>query len=303
MEKVNYKVHECEVCGEDNWSTAYEGDIRDGAFGNIIESAVVHKCLGCGVERLDEEFCENDEYYETEQYRNKLNEALTTDAFFKEHDECQIYSLETLWPISFRGKRIADIGCAAGSFLDHVSGLVKEVVAIEPCAIYHDSLKSRDYKTFSYAHDACNVYEKKIDLAVCFFVLEHVRDVNNFLVDIRKMLTDDGQLLIAVPNREDILLHLLPDEFNPFFYKVPHRWYFDKDSLEKCVTLAGFDVVETKYVHRFGIANMMHWIKDKKPSGRLPFPKMTRHMDALWQTYLEQEGLSDMLYILVKPTS
>lgn len=45
----------CEICASDNWSIAYAGPVRDGAFGSLTgPQSEVGRCGTCGVERLDE---------------------------------------------------------------------------------------------------------------------------------------------------------------------------------------------------------------------------------------------------------
>ena len=38
--------------------------------------------------------------------------------------------------LGIRNKIVADIGCGAGSFSDHISGLAEKIIAIEPTVMY-----------------------------------------------------------------------------------------------------------------------------------------------------------------------
>jgi hypothetical protein len=60
-------------------------------------------------------------------------------------------------------------------------------------------------------------------------------------------------------------MELLPDDFPSFFYRTVHRWYFNVASLAECAKLAGFEVVETQFVHRYGMANAIAWLRDRRP--------------------------------------
>ena len=113
---------------------------------------------------------------------------------------------------------IADIGCGAGSFLSHVSGLAKHIVAIEPTKRYHSSLRKSGYAVFSYVSDALKKFQEGVDIAFAFQVIEHVQNPHEFLTEISSLLKPGGQLIIVTPNRDDILLKLLPEEFSPFYY-------------------------------------------------------------------------------------
>jgi len=291
----------CEICGAQGWQTVYQGPVRDGAFGNSVDGAEVARCGGCGVERLAERSCPPESAYETEDYRRKLQQGLDTPSYLASHDELQIFSLTQLWPMSLRGQAIADIGCAGGSFLDHVSGLSSHIIAIEPSSIYHESLKRRGYAVYRYAADAARDFSGRIDLATSFQVIEHTPNPRQFLRDIRSLLKPDGLLVVSTPNRNDILNHLLKDDFRRFFYRVVHRWYFDADSATTCARLAGFEVVDVRHVHRYGMSNALAWLRDRSPTGQERLPGITPFADQVWRGFLEDSGQADTLYVFLKP--
>ena len=47
----------CEICDHNNWKIVYEGPIRNGGFGDVLNDCVIARCQGCSVERLSEEDC------------------------------------------------------------------------------------------------------------------------------------------------------------------------------------------------------------------------------------------------------
>lgn len=287
----------CAICGANDWGDVYVGSVRDGVFGRTRLGARVCRCGNCGVERLDEDVCPDDAFYETPAYREKLQQELTAAAHQAVADELQIFTQQILWPTSLRGTVVADIGCAGGSFLDHVAGLADKAVAIEPCSIYHESLRSRGYTVFPYAKDACRELAGKVDLAVSIQVIEHVLNPREFLEDIRPLLAPGGRLLISTPNRADILMHLLPQDFPEFFYRVVHRWYFDEPSLRRCAVGAGYKVQRARFVHRYGMANALAWLRDRRPTGQKRIDVIDPMMDKLWAGYLESAGMADCLFM------
>ena len=288
----------CEICGSAEIKVAYKGYVRDGSFGTLSSEHVkVFECSSCLVQRLDEQACYPDDIYESEKYRSILKESIDAEGFFSEHDKLQIERLKLVDPFIVRNKVVVDIGCAAGSFLDHLSGLAKETIAVEPCQVYHDSLKSRGHKVFS----SCDHLEKdnssSADYYFSFSVIEHVLNPLNFLQDISKNMSATSSLVISTPNRNDILMKLLPEDYSKFFYRKVHRWYFDQASLEKCADMAGLKVVKTKCVHRFGLSNAMMWLRDRKPTGQFNLENIDASMDQAWKTSLEKASIGDYLYI------
>ena len=287
----------CEICGGTDWESVYSGAIRNGGFGNVLEHAEISRCGDCGVERLNEASCFDNAHYETDAYRSKLEQKTDTAGYLKQHDSLQRHTLEALWPTSLRGKTVADIGCAGGSFLDHVSGIAERLVAIEPATMYHKDLRRRGYHTHAFAEDAAAAFSGKVDVAVSSQVIEHVLNPRAFLVDIAKLLASDGTLLISTPNRDDILMDLLPDNFPAFFYRSVHRWYFDAASLAHCAERAGLTTIATHYVHRYDMANALLWLRDRRPSGLGGLPVLDGIADGFWKSYLEGTGRADCLYM------
>jgi hypothetical protein len=114
-------------------------------------------------------------------------------------------------------------------------------------------------------------------------------------------LAPDGEVLISTPNRNDILMDLLPEVFPSFFYRVVHRWYLTAEALAACAVAAGYEVVDTRFVHRYGMANTLLWLRDRKPHSRKRLSDITPLADDLWSAYLAQSGKSDCIYMRLKP--
>ena len=290
----------CEICGARNWTIHYQGAIRDGVFGQVRADAIVARCGGCGVDRLDEASCPEAAIYETDAYRNKLREAATTAGHYAAVDQLQLFTQRALWPESLRGQTVMDVGAAGGAWLDHVKGVAGRTVAIEPSEVYHQSLRDRGYDVFAYAERAQTALAGQVDLGVSIQVIEHVGNPRQFLSALRPLLKPGGKLVISTPNRDDILMDLLPD-FRSHFYRVVHRWYFDAASLADCAQRAGFAVSQTRFIHRYGMANAISWLRDRRPSGRDRMPSITPLADDLWAAYLEQSGRADCLYLVLTP--
>ena len=94
-------------------------------------------------------------------------------------------------------------------------------------------------------------------------------------------------------------MELLPETFPSFFYRTQHRWAFDAASLSECARRAGLAITEVRHVHRYGIANTMFWLKEGRPRGRAEMAPFDPSMDKLWQSWLENNGRADNLYILL----
>ncbi|NQU32514.1 MAG: class I SAM-dependent methyltransferase [Bacteroidetes bacterium] len=294
----------CEICDTNSWVSTYRGPIRAGGFGSFRNDAVIATCSGCGVERLAEADSIDSKAYDSKEYRTVVDQGLKIEDFFSQADPVQInYMIAGAWPFSFRDKTVADIGCGGGSFIDNIKGLAENIIAIEPTAMYQDSLRKRGYEVYSYVSEAIVKQEESVDLAVSFQVIEHVQNPRSFLAEIYDLLKPGGTLLIATPNRNDILMKLLPDEFPSFYYRIVHRWYFHRESLARCAVEAGFKIESEKYLHTMNMSNMLSWLIQRRPTGNLgTLPGIDNTADALWNTYLVTSGQTDTLFLeLSKP--
>ncbi len=292
----------CEICGDLDWTAVYEGPVRDGSFGSVTpEAHRVYQCGQCRVQRLEEAACKDDSFYAGKKYRELLGESSDAQGFWTKHDVHQIRNLNVLWPHSIRDRIVADVGCAAGSFLDHIRGLAATPLAVEPCLEYHPSLSRRGYTVYDSILNAQADYKDRVDVVFSLATVEHVEDPVNFFSEIRQLLKPGGLFLVSTPNRRDILMDLLGDEYKAFFYRTVHRWYFDMPSLADLARRCGFDIVEETCVQRFGISNALVWLRDRKPTGDRMLPAMNDPLlNQFWKNYLESKGSGDYLYLLVK---
>ncbi len=295
--KIATEFNACEICGANDWHVIYDGPIRDGSYGSLRTGATVARCGTCGVDRLVEKHCPDEEFYEGDAYRRRLRQRLTTSAYFPTADKSQEFVFQVLGYGTLRNKVVADVGCAGGSFLDHVAGVAGQMLAIEPSSIYHESLRQRGYSVYSYTSEAGAEFAGAVDLAIAQQVIEHVRNPLQFLQEIRGLLSPGGKLLITTPNRRDILMDLLPDDFPPFFYRTVHRWYFDTASLSECAERAGFQVDGARTVHRYGMSNALLWMRERRPCGDVRLEDIEPQADRMWRGYLEGIDRADCIFM------
>ena len=290
----------CEICGTDSWEEIYNGPIRAGSFGTFRNDATVAVCSGCGVGRLAEKDSIDVKSYESPEYRVAVAQGLEVSDFFLHADPVQIHHMTAAYPYSFRGMTVADIGCGAGSFLDHISALTDNIIAIEPTQMYHQSLEKRGYEVYSYTSEALLARPESVDFALAFQVIEHVQNPRTFLAEILQLLKPGGTLLIATPNINDIMMKLLPEEFPSFFYRMVHRWYFDRISLTRSAQQAGFNIESERYLHTMNMSNMLSWLIKRKPTGNKPnLAGINNTANTLWNTFLETSGQTDTLFLTV----
>lgn len=284
-------MKKCEICDKDGWLIVHNGQIRIDHDYN--QSAVIGQCEGCGVQRLEEKFCLPESAYQGPEYRESLKEGVTSEDFYQKHDAEQLFHLGLVGNV--RDKVIADIGCGAGSFLDHVSGLTDFCTAIEPCDEYFNNLAdTTNYHVYRNTKEALVFHKNKMDIAVCFSTIEHVLNPRELLEDIGKMLKPGGKLIVTTPNRNNVLMSLDPEHYSSCFYRTQHRWYFDLNSLSLCGKLAGLSLEEIGTHCKYGLDNAMIWMRDKKFGGEISLPP-GKALNNSWKTAMESWDMGDTL--------
>lgn len=282
----------CAICNSGKLQTVYRGPIRDGVAGSEV-TAAIWRCSSCGVEFLPSDAPLD---YRTTSYREHVGQKTAPDDYLRRHDPEQLARYPLLADIPLRGAVVADIGCAAGSFLDGIKGLASVTLAVEPARFYHASLKQRGHRIFPDVTTALRSWKGRVDLAVCFSVLEHLEDPVGLMKDIRRLLKPSGHALLSTPNRRDILLQAGVEAYRRFYYRRAHLFYFDESSLRTAAERAGFSTFEARYVHRFKFANFMNWLRQGRPSGDTAASPLGPAFDNLWKAFLEEQGGADYLY-------
>lgn len=292
-------MQECKICGSDSFETAYEGRIRVGKFGNLSEEPVrAERCRSCLAISLPSVISDQTAYYESEAYRQEVDEGVDVHDYFRQHDGEQAKHFAVVGTSLFRNTVVADIGCGAGSFLDYIRGVCKTSIAVEPAAHYRKSLAERGYITYPYALDALHSHYNAVDIIVSFSVIEHIQDPLNFLKEIHSLLRPDGKLIVSTPNANDILLSIIPEAYGSFFYRKAHLWYFNAAAMGNLFRAAGFQVSTIIPFHRFGFGNFINWVRDKEPKGNIRLECISEVLDSVWKAELERTSMCDYLYAI-----
>jgi 2-polyprenyl-3-methyl-5-hydroxy-6-metoxy-1,4-benzoquinol methylase len=135
-----------------------------------------------------------------------------------------------------KGKRLADIGCAFGDFLQLVRrcGAVAHGVDLD-----ESSLKVLQELRIPSGRDIEEL-RATFDVVTSYQVLEHLADPNGFLAKIAGRMAADGRLLVAVPNGGDA--EAVGPGWVGFRVDLEHVNYFTAESLSRLLMRHGFYV-------------------------------------------------------------
>jgi len=151
-----------------------------------------------------------------------------------------------------RGKRVLELGASGG----HVTRLLRErgnkvvTVEVEPTAIERlrliaDSVVSTDLDWL----ELDNHVDGKFDVIIAGDVLEHLMFPGSVLVMLRRMVKDDGYLIVSLPNitHADVALKLVAGEFEYMdvgLLDSSHVRFFDRRRAVELLESAGWTVEE-----------------------------------------------------------
>jgi len=139
-------------------------------------------------------------------------------------------------------KRLLDIGAGTGDFLLSAKKNNWEVEGIEPSDKAKKLATEKGIPLHVSVEDLKN---KNFEVITMWHVLEHVPDVKKQLQEIHSLLSEDGYVIIAVPNFKS---------FDASYYKefwaaydVPkHLWHFSQKGIKRLFKENQFELVKTK---------------------------------------------------------
>ena len=147
------------------------------------------------------------------------------------------------------GPRVLDVGAGIGTFTVELAVLAEDVVALEPDPEEAGVLRARFADDDRVSVLQCTAAElpadePQFDAAICFNVLEHVREDVDALRAIHTRLRPGGHLLLLVPAH--------PALYGETDRAVDHVRRYDGPTLRRSVDAAGFELVELRHVNPVG---------------------------------------------------
>jgi len=183
-------------------------------------------------------------YYESEDYISHSNTK--KDLISKIYQIARKKALQNKLNIvksRVEGKRLLDIGCGTGEFMAHSKSNNLIVKGIEP------SEKARNQATEDLGLEVfeesqlSNWSEQSFDIITMWHVLEHVYDLKERVGEIKRLLSDQGKVFIAVPNCASKDAKHYQEKWAA--YDVPrHLYHFRKEQMKKLWEDQGCQVEE-----------------------------------------------------------
>src|SRR3990172_1374646 len=210
-----------------------------------VETYSILKCRVCGIGvtapfPAKEDLIElNKGVYDVEQ---RIRVYLSRQDDFKKRYEGYIRNIKKL---EGSGK-LLDIGCNIGFFMKAAQQAgfdVKGVELNEGCAAYGREKFHLDI--YSKCIEDIGFSDKTFDIITLFDVLEHVPDMHGFLVEVRRILKNNGLLILQSPNFNSLMAELTKSKWH-WLTPTDHLYHFTPETMIRFLLSHGFAVKEIK---------------------------------------------------------
>ncbi|MDP4266785.1 MAG: class I SAM-dependent methyltransferase [Bacteroidota bacterium] len=235
------KIKECLICGSNNLSRELE------CIDHTLtkEPFTLEKCSDCGFlftnPRPEKDII--GKYYESPDYisHTNSNRGLVNGIyqFVKKYNLIKKLQLISNYK---KSGNILDIGCGTGDFLNICKKSKWITFGIEP----NDKARSFAQKNNGidvFTEDKLNEFENNFfDVITLWHVLEHVSDLNERIITIKRILKKDGILVVAVPNCDSKDAKIYKQYWAG--YDVPrHLYHFTPNTIEKLFNKHNMNVI------------------------------------------------------------
>ncbi|HMJ46032.1 MAG TPA: class I SAM-dependent methyltransferase [Ferruginibacter sp.] len=236
----------CPVCKSGNihpFFTAKDHTVSGSLFG-------IWKCDDCtAMFTQDVPSIENiGSYYQSEKY---ISHSDTQQGFIN-----RLYHIVRKYTLFAKRKMIGketglemgnilDIGSGTGGFLDTMQQVGWKATGLEPGEDAREKAKSLYGVHVLPSQELFNLPPASFDVITMWHVLEHVHQLQNYIEQIKKLITSKGLLFIAVPNYTSYdAAHYKQDWAG---YDVPrHLYHFSPRSMKKLMDMHGLKIIKIK---------------------------------------------------------
>ncbi|WP_203256628.1 class I SAM-dependent methyltransferase [Hyunsoonleella ulvae] len=187
------------------------------------------------------------DYYESEDYISHTDAK--RNLFEKVYHLVRTISLKKklnlINSFTSKEKKLLDVGCGTGDFLQTAKRNNWEAFGIEPNTQARSIANTKTGNSV-YETDQLSKFERhSFDVITLWHVLEHLPDLEAQISTFKTLLKPNGTLVIAVPNYKSYdATHY--KEFWAAFDVPRHLWHFNRDAMSNLVSKFNFKVIKTK---------------------------------------------------------
>jgi 2-polyprenyl-3-methyl-5-hydroxy-6-metoxy-1,4-benzoquinol methylase len=237
-----------------------------------------------------------EDYYKSENY---ISHTDSKKSFFdKIYQLVKNFTLQKkvdlINSFGFENKTILDIGAGTGDFLKVCLQNNWTVFGTEPNQQAREFAAKKGILLHENVSDFSN---QKFEVITLWHVLEHVENLSVFISQLNNLLSENGKLIIAVPNyKSDDAKYYR--EFWAAFDVPRHLWHFSQQSISKIFTTENF-IIEKTLPMKFD-SFYVSMLSEKYKTGKMNFFNgFWRGFVSNWKARSTSE-YSSLIYIIKK---
>jgi SAM-dependent methyltransferase len=258
----------CPICNHNKNKNVYNSDKIEITTSkkNYKVQTKVSECKQCGFMFVNPR--------KSLKYYNKLypiQYRILGDLNNKENEKLKLNEFKFIIKNIENCKDVFDIGASDGGMLKLFKDKNYNVYGNEPNS-YACEVARKKYDIHIY--NSTSIPNRKYDLFTCSNVLEHIYDINKFIIDVKSKLNDNGYLYIEVPDLNFI------DKWNNIsdFFVFQHLNYFNSSTLQALLLKHGLEIIKTEsygpWIRCIAKNTISHKILDYKTNREYLFNKL-----------------------------
>lgn len=236
-------LEHCPVCQSQNFEEYLT--IKDYTVSQ--EQFKIVTCKKCGFKFTNSRPDKNgiDKYYQAESYISHTNTS--KGLISKIYQEVRKFTLKgklnLINSLSPKKGKLLDVGCGTGMFLNIARQNGWNVNGIEPDA--GARAMAEEINQIEIKKEILNAFQSEtFDIISLWHVLEHIHLLNETIEYLKVRLSQDGSLIIAVPNHESKDAEIYQEQWAA--YDVPrHLYHFSQHSIKELFAKHGFELKKT----------------------------------------------------------
>lgn len=198
------------------------------------------------------------------------------------------------------GMDILEIGCSSGFMLNAFRKEGLKCVGVEPSGEFIQFLQNNGYAVYQTLEKLKKGEEGLFDLVVHFFVLEHIRNPFQFLVENLELLKPGGKIIAEIPCVNDPLTSLFTiPAFEKFYWSIAHHFYYSPKSLKYVLDRLGLKY-EMIPEQRYDLSNHMTWMMEGKPGGQGKYGHVfSKELSEKYKDDLKTNWICDTIFVVI----
>ena len=245
MNSVVHYTH-CPACGSSFINLIFS--VKDYAVSGEFFS--IWHCTDCSL-RFTQDAPPSDvigEYYKSEEYISHTNtsKGLINRLYQIVRKKTLRQKRELVCKITGKKQgRLLDVGSGTGSFVKEMKEHGWQVIGLEPDDDAREIAKDQFNCQLKNADELFTLSPDSFEVITLWHVLEHMHDLHVHLLQLKTLLKQGGQLIIAVPNYTSLDASVYKEYWAA--YDVPrHLYHFSPLSMMSLVEKMGMDLLDQR---------------------------------------------------------